>query len=82
MKSHLLSLALVPLALTVASPALAVSSAELYQTKAYVYGRFEARLRQAPGDGVISSFFLWKAGSELSGAYWNELDFEKLGAAR
>jgi endo-1,3-1,4-beta-glycanase ExoK len=66
--------------LSVAVPARAVSSAELYQTQAEFYGRFEARIRFAPGDGVISSFFLWKSGSDASGAYWNELDFEKLGA--
>lgn len=60
--------------------AAAVSSAELYQTQTLGYGRFEARLRLAAGDGVVSSFFLWKPGSEVSGAYWNELDFEKIGA--
>ncbi|HYQ01924.1 MAG TPA: family 16 glycosylhydrolase [Polyangiaceae bacterium] len=59
---------------------LAVGSAELYSSKSYGYGRFEARLRFAPGDGVVSSFFLWKDGSEKSGTFWNELDFEKLGA--
>ncbi|HWA73491.1 MAG TPA: family 16 glycosylhydrolase [Polyangiaceae bacterium] len=58
----------------------AVASAELYHSQSYRYGRFEARIRFAAGDGVISSFFLWKVGSEVSGAYWNELDFEKLGA--
>jgi len=58
----------------------AVSSAELYTSKSYGYGRFEARTRWAPGDGVISAFFLWKDGSEVKGAYWNELDFEKVGA--
>lgn len=58
----------------------AVASAELYRTQAYLYGRFEARIRFAAGDGVISSFFLWKEGSEGSNAFWNELDFEKLGA--
>jgi endo-1,3-1,4-beta-glycanase ExoK len=58
----------------------AVASAELYRTQAYRFGRFEARIRYGAGDGVISSFFLWKDGSEASGAYWNELDFEKLGA--
>jgi MYXO-CTERM domain-containing protein len=57
-----------------------MASAELYGTKAYTYGRFEARIRYAPGDGVISSFFLWKEGSEVADAYWNELDFEKVGA--
>src|SRR5262245_13312619 len=58
----------------------AVSSAEFYSSTAYGYGRFEARIRFAAGDGVISSFFLWKNGSEVAGTFWNELDFEKLGA--
>ncbi|MEO8918839.1 MAG: family 16 glycosylhydrolase [Polyangiaceae bacterium] len=58
----------------------ATTSAELYTSAADGYGRFEARLRFAGGDGVISSFFLWKDGSEQTGAFWNELDFEKLGA--
>jgi len=52
----------------------------MYTSKPYGYGRFEARLRFAPGDGVVSSFFLWKDGSEQAGAFWNELDFEKVGA--
>ena len=59
---------------------LAVGSAELYKSTPYGYGRFEARLRFAPGDGIVSSFFLWKDGSEQAGAFWNELDFEKVGA--
>lgn len=62
------------------STAHATSSAELYRPDAYRYGRFEARIRYAAGNGVISSFFLWKDGSEMTGAFWNELDFEKLGA--
>jgi len=79
MKYGSLSLSLVAL-LTVAADAAAVASAELYQNQAYTYGRFEARVRFAAGDGVVSSFFLWKPGSEVQGTYWNELDFEKLGA--
>ncbi len=67
-------------ALSSAAPARAVSSAELYQSESYTYGRFEARIQFAAGDGVISSFFLWKPGSEMAGTFWNELDFEKLGA--
>lgn len=67
-------------ALSSSAPAQAVSSAELYQNESYTYGRFEARIQFAPGDGVVSSFFLWKPGSELAGMFWNELDFEKLGA--
>ena len=56
----------------------AVASAELSTTQAYFYGRFEARIRFAPGDGIVSSFFLWKNGSDQAGAFWNELDFEKV----
>jgi MYXO-CTERM domain-containing protein len=66
--------------LTLAAEAGAVASAELYQNQTFTYGRFEARVRFAAGDGVISSFFLWKPGSEMPGTFWNELDFEKLGA--
>jgi hypothetical protein len=75
------STVLLTLALSsVASTAHAVSSAELYTTAAYQYGRFEARVRFGFGDGIVSSFFLWKVGSEMEGTFWNELDFEKLWA--
>lgn len=63
-----------------ASNAQAVSSAELYTQAGYQYGRFEARVQFAQGDGVVGAFFLWKDGSEQSGVFWNELDFEKVGA--
>jgi len=59
------------------SAAAAVQSAELYSTQKYFYGRFEARVRHAPGEGVVSSFFLWKDRPNNSGP-WNELDFEKI----
>ena len=71
---------LVLLVTLVPAGAHAVSSAEVYPSAPYGYGRFEARLRFAAGDGVVSSFFLWKDGSEVSGTFWNELDFEKLNA--
>jgi len=80
MKYRYLPLSLAALVLTVAAQAGAVASAELYQNQTYTYGRFEARVRFAASDGVISSFFLWKPGSEVAGTFWNELDFEKLGA--
>jgi endo-1,3-1,4-beta-glycanase ExoK len=80
MKIRYLPLSLMPALLALAAPAGAVASAELYQNQTYTYGRFEARVRFAVGDGVISSFFLWKPGSEMPATYWNELDFEKLGA--
>ena len=72
-------LTLAALLLGVLAPraASAVQSAELYRTQAYFYGRFEARVRYAPGEGVVSSFFLWKDGSS-SATSWNELDYEKI----
>src|SRR5262245_16505618 len=72
-------LTLTTLLLGVIAPraASAVQSAELYRTQAYFYGRFEARVRYAPRDGFVSSFFLWKDGSS-STTSWNELDFEKI----
>jgi len=60
--------------------ALATKSAELYTTAPYTYGRFESRVRFAAGNGVVSAFFLWKDGSEKSGTFWNELDYEKIDA--
>lgn len=58
----------------------AVASAELYTSQAYQFGRFEARIKFPQGSGVVSSFFLWKDGSELAGTFWNELDFEVIDA--
>lgn len=62
------------------SAAHAIASAEMYTSDSYVYGRFAARIQFPAGDGVVSSFFLWKDGSEKTGTFWNELDFEKVGA--
>ena len=73
-------LVLLALPTIVPVPAMGMASAEFYSTQAHTYGRFEARIQHAPGDGVVSSFFLWKEGSEVAGAYWNEIDFEKVGA--
>lgn len=66
--------------LMLSANAAAVTSAEIYTSDAYQYGRYAARIQFAPGSGVVSSFFLWKDGSEQEGVYWNELDFEKLEA--
>jgi len=69
------------LAVTLCSHAAgAVASAELYTGESYGYGRVEARVQYAAGDGVVSAFFSWKDKSEQAGVFWNELDFEKLGA--
>ncbi len=67
--------------LLVAANAQAVSSAELYTAEGYPYGRVEARIQFPAGDGIVGAFFLWKDGSEQAGTFWNELDFEKVGAA-
>lgn len=61
-------------------PALAVSGAELVRNEPFRYGRFEARIQFAAGDGIVSTFFLWKDGSERPDVFWNEIDIEKLGA--
>ena len=74
-----LTLAALLLGVLAPSAASAIQSAELYRTQAYFYGRFEARVRYAPGEGVVSSFFLWKDGSS-STTSWNELDYEKINA--
>jgi hypothetical protein len=75
-----LAVALLLSSVTASTSAWAVASAELSTTQSYLYGRFEARIRFAPGDGIVSSFFLWKNGSEQPGTFWNELDFEKVAA--
>ena len=74
-----LTLAALLLAILTPKAASAVQSAELFRTQAYFYGRFEARVRYAPGEGVVSSFFLWKDGSS-SATSWHELDWEKINA--
>ena len=66
--------------LTLTTNAGAVKSAEFYRTVPETYGRFEARLQFAAGDGVVGSYFLWKDGSEMKDIFWNELDIEKVGA--
>lgn len=53
--------------------------AEVYSTKSTQYGRMEMRMRMIRGGGLISTFFTYKNGSELSGSLWEELDIEVLG---
>lgn len=58
----------------------AVTGAEIGRNTPHRHGRFEARLRFAAGDGIVSSLFLWKPGSELEDTFWNEVDIEKVGS--
>ena len=55
------------------------ASGEISTTGSYKYGKYEARIKMAGHSGVISTFFLWKTGSEKPDTAWNELDFEKAG---
>ncbi len=56
-----------------------LSSAELYTKEGATYGRYEVRMRLVAGEGIISSFFLWRDGSEKTDELWNEIDIEVLG---
>ncbi|WP_437283889.1 family 16 glycosylhydrolase [Sorangium sp. So ce406] len=76
------------LMLSAASLALAVSStavakpykgAEVYTPQGYLHGRVEVRMRMARGSGILSTFFTYKDGSEMSGAFWEEIDIEVFG---
>lgn len=54
-------------------------SAEIITQQNFKYGAFEARIRGAEGNGMITAFFLYKNGSEWAGAEWQEQDFELFG---
>ncbi len=53
--------------------------AELFTPGAVTYGKFEFRMRVAKGSGVLSTFFLYKDGSEQSQNFWEEIDVEVFG---
>ncbi|WP_437283507.1 family 16 glycosylhydrolase [Sorangium sp. So ce375] len=76
-----LTLAAASLALAVSSTAVAkpYKGAELYSAQGYLHGRFEMRMRMARGSGILSTFFTYKNGSEMSGAFWEEIDIEVFG---
>ncbi|RYY01547.1 MAG: glycosyl hydrolase family protein [Gammaproteobacteria bacterium] len=53
--------------------------AEIYSAEPAKYGRYVMRMRMAKGSGLLSTFFTYKNGSEVSGALWEEIDIEVLG---
>jgi beta-glucanase (GH16 family) len=53
--------------------------AEIYSNQSYKYGKYEMRMRVAKGSGILSTFFTYKNGSEISGNFWEELDIEVFG---
>ncbi len=56
------------------------TSAEIISKESFQYGRFEVAMQSAPGDGIISSFFLY---NKDAGCEWptnnNEIDIEMTG---
>ncbi|WP_437302176.1 family 16 glycosylhydrolase [Sorangium sp. So ce388] len=69
------------LVLAVSSTAVAkpYKGAEVYTPTGYLHGRIEVRMRMARGSGILSTFFTYKDGSEMSGAFWEEIDIEVFG---
>ncbi|WP_437805653.1 family 16 glycosylhydrolase [Sorangium sp. So ce1078] len=76
-----LMLAAASLAIAVSSTAIAkpYKGAEVYTPQGQLHGRIEVRMRMARGSGILSTFFTYKDGSELSGAFWEEIDIEVFG---
>jgi beta-glucanase (GH16 family) len=54
----------------------AYSAAEVYTNDSFTFGRFEARIRFAPGSGIVSSLFTYRDDANHG---WNEIDIENLG---
>lgn len=54
-------------------------AAEIYSKQTYKYGRYEMRMKVAKGSGILSTFFTYKNGSEISGNTWEEIDLEIFG---
>lgn len=52
---------------------------EVFTENIYQYGKIEVRMLAATGSGVISNFFTFKEGSELSSTFWEEIDIEVFG---
>lgn len=57
----------------------AYKGAEIYSNNAYLYGRYEMRMQSAKASGVLSTFFTYKDGSQVSGTFWEEIDIEIFG---
>ena len=53
--------------------------AEIYSKAQMKYGRFEMSMKAGAGSGLLFTFFLYKNGSEQSGAFWEEIDLEIFG---
>lgn len=74
-----LAFALALVSISSVAEAKAYKGAEVYTPKATLYGRMEMRMRMTRGSGLLSTFFTYKNGSEMTGAHWEEIDIEVLG---
>jgi endo-1,3-1,4-beta-glycanase ExoK len=72
-------LAILLMARTGTAEAKVYKGAEVYSLESALHGRMEMRMRMIRGSGLLSTFFTYKNGSELTGATWEELDIEVLG---
>ena len=53
--------------------------AEIYSQESFLYGRFEMKIKAAQGSGQLSTFFLYRNGSETATTLWQEIDIEIFG---
>lgn len=53
--------------------------AEVYSFESRTYGKYVMRMKVALGSGVLSTFFLYKPGSQNPGTFWEEIDIEIFG---
>ncbi|HLN72129.1 MAG: family 16 glycosylhydrolase [Methylococcaceae bacterium] len=79
MKLRLLRISIFCILLSVNTFAKNYKGAEIYSKTAVKYGRFEMSMKAGQGSGILSTFFLYKGGSEQAGAFWEEIDLEIFG---
>ncbi len=75
--TKVLNVALIlPITLSSLSFAKNYKGAEIYTNVEYTYGKWEMRMRAAKASGTLSTFFLYKNGSEKGIDPWEEIDIE------
>lgn len=79
MKFRILVISLFSILLSVNTFAKIYKGAEIYSKTAVKYGRFEMSMKSGVGSGILSTFFLYKSGSEQANAFWEEIDLEIFG---
>lgn len=77
MRNKLVYLSLIILVMTCSLSAKPYKGAEYRTKEAFLYGRFEVRLKSANTEGILSSFFTYAEITSTS--EWNEIDIEILG---